>query len=75
MSDGFCYWYRAVPGQVGAERILEVLEANGVPLANPVTGAITAVSNGPATWGEQIPVERAELLAMLSLETAQEFNF
>ena len=75
MSDGFYYWYRSARNAVSADRVIGVLEANGVVLANPATGGVTAVTNGPESWGEQVPIERAELLASLSLEAAEEVNF
>lgn len=75
MSDGFYYWYRAARRAVSVERLVETLEGNGVVLANPSTGAITAITNGPESWGEQVPVERSELFASLALHSAREVNF
>ncbi|MFF4502128.1 hypothetical protein [Streptomyces sp. NPDC001401] len=75
MSDGFYYWYRSARHAVSADRVIEALEANGVVLANPATGAVTAITNGPESWGEQVSIGRRELLASLSLGIAEEVNF
>ncbi len=75
MSDGFYYWYRVAHRGVSAERLVETLEANGVVLANPITGVVTTITNGPESWGEQVPVGRAQLLDSLALHSAAEVNF
>ncbi|WP_328873558.1 hypothetical protein OHT76_27670 [Streptomyces sp. NBC_00287] len=75
MSDGFFHWYRRTWSAGSAERVVEAFEANGIVLTNPSTGVITAISNGPESWGEQIAVERSELFAALELKFADEVNF
>lgn len=75
MSDGFYYWYRSARHALSAEQLVETLETHGVELANPSTGAISAITNGPESWGEQVPVARPDLFASLALNAAKEENF
>ncbi|MCF2127296.1 hypothetical protein L1I79_12730 [Strepomyces sp. STD 3.1] len=75
MSDGFYFWYTGVHDRGGVERVLRVLERRGVHLAHPVSRVITAITDGPDSWGEQIPLERAELIGRLTLTDRTEVNF
>lgn len=75
MSDGFIYWYRTGWEPADAQVLLQTLEAGGLSLGNPVTGRITAITNGPDSWGEQIPVHRFSLAHSAGLTDVEEFNF
>ncbi|CAL9637842.1 hypothetical protein SUDANB15_06236 [Streptomyces sp. enrichment culture] len=75
MSDGFYHWYTGRQDRGGVERVLHVLETHGVRLAHPSSQVVTAVTNGPDSWGEQLPVERAELIGLLTLTDGTEVNF
>ncbi|MGV9698147.1 hypothetical protein ACWDTR_20615 [Streptomyces sp. NPDC003470] len=75
MSDGFYYWYTGPQDRGGVERVLHVLETHGAHLAHPVSQVVTTLTNGPDSWGEQLPVERAELIGLLTLTDRAEVNF
>ncbi|MCT7351017.1 hypothetical protein N4P33_02330 [Streptomyces sp. 15-116A] len=75
MSDGFFYWYSEPHDKRGVERLLHALEAYGVHLAHPTSHAITTITDGPDSWGEQLPVERGELVELLTLTDRPEVNF
>ncbi|QLH24266.1 hypothetical protein [Streptomyces sp. Rer75] len=75
MSDGFIYWYRQGWGTSDARETIEALEGAGFLLGNPGNGLITLVTNGPDSWGEQMPVARQELIESAGLVAADEVNF
>ncbi|MFF7853208.1 hypothetical protein [Streptomyces sp. NPDC007904] len=75
MSDGFYFWYTSLHERDGVERFLHVLETHGVHLAHPVSHVVSAITNGPDSWGEQVPVERTELVELLTLTDREEVNF
>ncbi|MDT7840977.1 hypothetical protein [Streptomyces justiciae] len=54
---------------------MATFEAAGITLANPSTGVITAITNGPESWGEQIQFGRSDLFTALALRSADELNF
>lgn len=75
MSDGFFFWYTEPFARDGVERVLGALETQGVHLAHPESNAITVITNGPDSWGEQLQVSRAELVELLTLRDRAELNF
>lgn len=75
MSDGFFHWYRGAWSADSAKHLVATFEAAGITLANPSTGVITTITNGPESWGEQIPVGRSDLFTGLALRSVDEANF
>jgi len=75
MSDGFIYWYRQGWGASHAQQIIEALEGAGFLLGNPGNDLITLITNGPDSWGEQMPVARQELIESARLVASDEVNF
>ncbi|MEV5933157.1 hypothetical protein AB0L56_10510 [Streptomyces sp. NPDC052079] len=75
MSDGFYYWYSAQQDWEGLEQVLHALATSGVHLAHPASRVVTAITNGPDSWGQQLPMERAALIELLTLTNSTEVNF
>lgn len=75
MSDGYFYWYRTgwVPGD--AAELMRSLETSGLSLHNPANGLITALSSGPDSWGEQVPVSREALTHSAELDSIDQVSF
>ncbi|WP_329384083.1 hypothetical protein [Streptomyces sp. NBC_01716] len=62
MSDGFVYWYEGDSSSDRAETLVAALEEAGLSLGNPSTGLVSAITNGPDSWGEQVFLTREELV-------------
>lgn len=75
MSDGFIYWYRTGWEPADAQVLLQSLGAGELSLSNPATGRITRITNGPDSWGEQVPVDRDSLVNDAGLTDIEEVNF
>ena len=75
MSDGFFHWYRTGWEVGDADRLLQGVVAAGLHLANPATGRISVITNGPDSWGEQVFVSGLDLLKHMALETRTEANY
>ncbi|RFU83260.1 hypothetical protein DY218_28780 [Streptomyces triticagri] len=75
MSDGFLHWYREGWDAARARTLLTGLEAHGLRAANPATGLITAITNGPESWGEQVPTTQDDLVTAAGLARTSEINF
>lgn len=75
MSDGFIYWYRTDWEPADAQVLLQSLGARELSLSNPATGRITRITNGPDSWGEQVPVDRESLANAAGLTGIEEVNF
>ncbi|MFG3101577.1 hypothetical protein ACGFZL_13795 [Streptomyces sp. NPDC048182] len=75
MSDGFCFWYADRLEREGVERFLRSLATDGVHLAHPASRIVTVLTDGPESWGEQVAVERAELVRLLTLNSGSEVTF
>ncbi|MER5444870.1 hypothetical protein ABT052_00050 [Streptomyces sp. NPDC002766] len=75
MTDGFFFWYRQAWGQGAPASLFHSLERSGIRLANPATGRVTAITNGPDSWGDQVPVSPQQLAQAAELATDPEVNF
>lgn len=75
MSDGFLFWYESGWTPQRARDRVAALDAAGMSLAHPETGLMTAVGSAGASPGEQIHIERAELLSRAAVESETDFSF
>ncbi|GAA3439229.1 hypothetical protein [Kutzneria kofuensis] len=75
MSDGFVRLYRRGWSPESARRRVESLAAAGLVLGHPDTGRITAISGEPETIGEQVELDRADLLAAMGSLGDKRFTF
>ncbi|MDJ0347070.1 hypothetical protein QMK19_33535 [Streptomyces sp. H10-C2] len=75
MSDGFIYWYETDWSAPRVVARLAELEKHGLLLANPESGVITEISDDWDTLGNQVVVQRADLLRHAVLDDSTELTF
>ncbi|MCN9243539.1 hypothetical protein NGF19_22580 [Streptomyces sp. RY43-2] len=75
MTDGFVFWYRQAWRQGAPASLFRSSERAGLGLANPVSGRVTAITNGPGSWGEQVPVTSQQLAQIAESASDSEVDF